>query len=140
MKAIHLPARVHAFTWRQYLNPVWIFLANADDGYFGVNDVRFNPSGGRTLLIALTWWLRNPMHNLTWYVLGVAGRARVIVGPQAPRIADERGGWLWHWVIADGIPIPLPFLSYKRPGGLRFYVGWRPSGALSLPRFAWGGA
>lgn len=123
-------------SWR---NPFWLFFGNEDDGVYG--DKAFNPEGRRDWRTALRWWLRNPAHNLTFYVIGVAHLDRVVEGPWAPAIHNPDGGWLrcrTH-VVRGGRPRVYPFVSYdgKR---LRFYAGWRPGGAFGLKLQRRGGA
>lgn len=117
------------------LNPWWLLVGNEDDGLYG--DDAWRAGRPKTWRLALTWWLRNPCHNLTWYVLGVAQHHRFIVGPWAPRIAREEGGWLWQYTqIAWSPGIKLPFVGYTSPPGngwrVEFYAGWRPSGSFGF--------
>ncbi|MDB5802253.1 MAG: hypothetical protein JWL63_3192 [Rhodocyclales bacterium] len=50
----------------------WAFFGNDDDGPIG--DVSFNPGRIDTWSFRRAWWLRNPAHNWTFYVIGVAGK------------------------------------------------------------------
>lgn len=82
---------------------------------------------------AVAWWFRNPFHNLTWYVLGVADKERVVRGPWAPSFHRPEGGWLWCFTDVQvlGFTVSLPFISYlsaTRKG----YAGWRPSGSFGF--------
>lgn len=82
---------------------------------------------------AVAWWFRNPFHNLTWYVLGVADKQRVVRGPWAPSFHRPEGGWLWCFTDVQvlGFTVSLPFISYlsaTRKG----YAGWRPSGSFGF--------
>lgn len=82
---------------------------------------------------AVAWWFRNPLHNLTWYVLGVADKERVVRGPWAPSFHRPGGGWLWCFtdVPVLGLTIPLPFVSYVS-ATRKAYAGWRPSGSFGF--------
>lgn len=105
------------------LNPVW-WWKNDDDP---------NPpdwfAGSK-----LAWWIRNPFHNLTFYVVGVADRNYTVYG-KAPAGLSVRAdldefGWQWSVILAGGI-LPLPWLSYT---GRRvtWYMGWQPTGKLGF--------
>lgn len=112
---------------RRKLNPLWWF-GNEDDGWWG--DARFNPDGRHDLVTALRWFLRNPMHNLGFYVLGTCDRPACAVGKLSDDVFAPNGGWNWCWVFAG--PFPRPFLSY-RGKTWQWYLGWRPAqGALGL--------
>lgn len=100
----------------------WAFFGNDDDGLFG--DERWRSGRPETVWLAVIWWLRNPFHNLTWYVIGVADKHRTVYSNKdsdAPGwcFMVTRCGWLW-----------LPFVGHN--GFLKFYAGWRPSGAFGL--------
>lgn len=100
------------------LNPVWWF-ANDDDP----------PPEGYS---AFGWWLRNPMHNLMFYVLGVADRNYTVYGrdPVNIGVRADIGQEGWHnTVILAGGWLPLPYVSYSN-SRFTFYLGWQPSGRL----------
>jgi hypothetical protein len=97
------------------LNPLWWF-GNIDD----------KPPLGYN---ALTWALRNPFHNLTFYVIGVADRNYTVYGsdPICNCLADfnKNGG---TWAVVAGW---LPYVSYTQ-GRMVFYAGWQPNGKLGF--------
>lgn len=113
------------------LCPWWALFGNADDGYFG--DDNWRAGRPKSLLLALDWWLRNPAHNLTWYVIGVADRPRTVSGVYGNRFHRPGGGWLTSWtsVRAFGLSLQLPYVSYLS-AHVKGYAGWRPSGAFGL--------
>ena len=119
------PRRGRVSMW-QKLNPIWALFGNLDDGIYGAG-TKWNPAGERSASRAIRWWVRNPMHNLCWYVLGVADRWR--------EVSDDRFhadvGWLVSSTVLVGRSIRLPYVSYR---GARVvaYAGWRPSGAFGL--------
>jgi hypothetical protein len=117
--------------WYRKLNPIWILFGNEDDGIYG--DDGWRAGRDKTFGLAVKWWLRNPLHNLMFYVIGVGDRDRVVVGPWAPDFHRPDGGLLWCVTIVHvlGLPIPLPFVSYLG-GHLKAYIGWRPSGAFGV--------
>lgn len=122
----------HKIRWYHYINPWWLFISNIDDGYYGIPEKKHNPEGKETLWLAITWWLRNPFHNCFWYVLGVAHLDHYVIGKYGSKMHNPEGGWLFNWVQPVGWKLKLPYLSYN--GIIKMYVGWRPSGAFSLPR------
>lgn len=116
-------------SWLKKLNPFWALFGNEDDGFFG--DDPWRNGRDRTFLLAVEWWLRNPMHNLTWYVIGVADKDRTITGPWGDKHANPDGGLLWSIVKAKNKGIPLPYVNYTK-GYFKMYAGWRPSGAFGF--------
>ena len=102
----------------QKWNPVWWF-GNVDDP---VPPDWYRPgSRWRTVF----WQLRNPLHNFTFYVLGVADREFTRTGkfPEAV-FAPDCG---WNWAVTRCGWVRLPFLSFNGERG-RFYLGWRERG------------
>lgn len=118
-------------TWWQKLSPVWLLVANDDDGYFG--DEKWRAGRAKTLRLAVVWWLRNPAHNLTWYGIGVADRERVTTGRWGGAFHRPGGGWLTCWtdVQVGRLWLALPYVSFVSPH-VKAYAGWRPSGAFGL--------
>lgn len=103
------------------LNPWW-WLWNDDD----------LPPPGHTVL---SWWIRNPFHNLTFYVIGFQDRNFTVYGrdPMAQiAVRKDIGLHGWHWaVLLIGGFFPFPWISYT---GDRFvlYAGWQPGGKLGF--------
>lgn len=69
------------------------------------------------------WWLRNPMHNWTFYGIGFANQ-RVSACRRNPATALIPGfNWTfispWKWLYL------FPFLSYQGKW-VEWYIGWRP--------------
>lgn len=121
------PVRV----WWRKLNPWWLLVANDDDGYWG--DEKWRAGRAKTLALAFSWWWRNPFHNLTWYVIGVADCERVTTGRWGGAFHRPGGGWLTCWTDVQvwRVWLSLPFVSYVSPH-VKAYAGWRPSGAFGL--------
>ena len=117
--------------WWRKLNPWWALFGNDDDGYFG--DESWRAGRVQTFALAWAWWVRNPCHNLTWYLIGVADRERMHRGRWAPDIHKPGGGWLLSVtdVVILRVRLKLPFVSYISPY-VKLYAGWRPSGAFGL--------
>lgn len=136
MQVLRISTRKHHnIRWYQYLNPWWLLISNIDDGYYGLTEPKHNPEQKKTLWLAITWWIRNPFHNLFWYVIGVAHLDRVISGKYGVDFYRAGGGWQVLWTKPVGWSISLPYIS--REGDWRFYLGWRPSGGFTLPRISY---
>ncbi len=104
-------------TWKKF-NPVWWF-GNADDP---VPPTWFRPEEkGRVF----KWRLRNPFHNFTFYVIGIADKPHVRSGRYPKRIGNPNGGW--NFAVAAYKWLRLPFISYSR-NKFDFYLGWRTGG------------
>ena len=76
------------------------------------------------------WWIRNPAHNFTNYVIGVKKLIREGkytpggIYPKSPFNEDGR----WN--------LCLPFISY-RGRYLMAYIGWRPGGDFGIKFAHW---
>ncbi len=107
--------------WYKKLNPFW---------WFG-NDEQ--SAQGNTLYYK---YIRNPLQNFRWYVVGVVDRPHYVTG-RAPAIANERGdlkppqpGWCISVIWLGQLPV-LPYVSFSSRR-LTFQIGWQPSGGFSL--------
>jgi hypothetical protein len=113
------PKRTDLSTWSKF-NPVWWF-GNVDDPE---PPAWFRPGeSGRVF----RWHLRNPFHNLTFYVLGIADKPHSRSGRYPRRVGNPEGGW--NFAVARRRIVFLPYLAYNR-GRFDFYLGWRPGGNL----------
>lgn len=111
-------------------NPLWWF-DNRDDR-MPPEDLHLwedKPEWLRWLL----WRGRNPLHNFTWYVVGVADRVERVESPfeDYKQWHPEDGKWLRLNVVTEK-GTKLPFWSWRNEKW-EFYFGWRPKGAFSLP-------
>lgn len=104
----------------------WAFFGNADDGFWGDANWQAKRSGKHSLWEAWVWWTRNPAHNLTWYVWGVADKVRTVYSTGA----WSQPGWTFHLTEVAETGRHYPFINHK--GRINFYAGWRPSGAFGL--------
>src|SRR3974390_2981532 len=108
-------------TWDK-LNPIW-WLGNADEP---VPPAWYRPNGhARTLL----WHFRNPMHNLSHYVVGIADKDSVRSSRYPRSLSNPNGGW--NVAVAKYKHLRLPFIDYKR-GKFEFYFGWRVGGNFGI--------
>jgi len=113
--APHAPAARKFQKW----NPAW-WLANADDP---VPPDWYRPGAANRRFL---WHLRNPLHNFTFYVIGIADRECPRTGLHPDDVMAPRGGWNFSMSWCCGW-IPLPFASYNGKH-CQTYLGWRPRG------------
>lgn len=73
----------------------------------------------------LYWLLRNPLHNLTFYLIGVAGKPFVRTGKFPQDVFNPNGGW--NLAVTAYKWFRLPFVSYLGRS-IKFYIGWRERG------------
>ena len=105
---------------RDKWNPVW-WYKNSDDPQPPAN---YKPNDKRR---DLKWQLRNPFHNFTFYVIGVADKKTVRSGRYPKEAFNPRGGC--NVAVTKHKLLRLPFVSYCRgKKGFHFYCGWRPRG------------
>lgn len=103
---------------------IWCFFGNDDDGYIG--DSGWNPTREDTWKVRLRWWIRNPFHNLFFYVIGCQGKDTIVYGFPSKGVFNPKGGWTF--VLTKCGWVYLPFISYIGP--IKFYIGWRFGGCL----------
>jgi len=116
------PTHAPRFRISQKANPAWWF-GNADEpvapDWYRPGDCRRNAR----------WHVRNPCHNLTFYVIGIADKEYIRVGRHPTHVFNPYEGW--NWAVCRYKWLRLPFLSYHR-GGFQFYCGWRNAGDLGM--------
>jgi len=117
-----VPNRFGPFSACQELNPLF-WLGNSDEpeapDWYKPNDPGRN----------WKWRLRNPFHNFTFYVIGIADQQFTRIGPHPESVFNPDGGW--SWAISRARLLPLPYLSYRR-GDFQFYFGWRERGNFGI--------
>lgn len=86
--------------WNVPLWVWWLLFGNADDGLYGT--AQFMPDAPNWQRFVM-WGLRNPLHNLTWYVLGVAC---VPNAAHSARGMDDPG-WNFGATFAKAMPVGL---------------------------------
>lgn len=107
---------------------LWALFGNDDDGYYG--DLAWNPTRKESLIVAVLWWLRNPFHNLTFYVVGLANKTGWTRYGRYPKdVFAPSGGWNWCYIRYGWLW--LPFISYQGSIG-KFYIGWRERGNFGI--------
>lgn len=108
--------------FRQKLNPIW-WLGNFDDP---IPPEWYRP--GKRFRKA-RWHLRNPFHNFTFYVIGIADKDFTRSGTHPGRVFNPEGGWTR--AVSRHRWRRLPFVSYIR-NDFKFYAGWRERGNFGL--------
>jgi hypothetical protein len=118
----HEPDRSTHFGLAKKLDPIW-WLGNSDDK----QPPRTYMPGKCGRRVA--WFFRNPLHNFTFYVIGMSDKTFSRVGPFPTETRNPFGGW--NWALSRCGPIGMPFVDYK---GRRFefYFGWRTDGNFGI--------
>jgi hypothetical protein len=82
-------------------------------------------SGKPDWVVKGMWLLRNPLHNLTWHVIGVHGKVWSRVGIDPSHSYARAGGW--QWCVIKYKYWRLPYISYINRR-FRFRIGWGDAG------------
>ena len=106
----------------QKFNPVWWF-GNADEP---VPPDWYQPDDPHRVR---HWYWRNPLHNFTFYVVGVADKPFERVGRHPQDVFNPEGGW--NFATVRHKYCRLPFCSYTR-GRFATYWGWRERGNFGV--------
>ena len=77
----------------------------------------------------MKWCGRNPLHNFTFYVVGIADKDFKRAGKHPESVFNPHDGW--NATVCKYRCLRLPFVSYKR-GKFKFYCGWRERGNLGF--------
>ncbi|HLP76662.1 MAG TPA: hypothetical protein VK327_07035 [Candidatus Paceibacterota bacterium] len=112
------PAKLPKIFTLNKFNPVWWF-GNADEP---VPPRWFRPDDKHRIF---KWRMRNPFHNFTFYVIGIADKPHLRSGRYPNHVGNPNYGW--NFAVAKRKWVRLPFVSYKR-GRFEFYLGWRTRG------------
>jgi len=119
---IHIPAATQHFDSCQKLNPIW-WLGNADEP---VPPDWYRPGKtGRNVM----WYLRNPFHNLNFFVIGISDKTFTRAGRFPAKTFNPCEGW--NWSVCRYYRLRFPFISYSR-NRVRAYFGWRTGGAFGI--------
>lgn len=132
------------FPWYKKINPVWWFM-NADDPIVPDNEFVDQPQWLRKL----KWAFRNPLHNFTFYVIGVADEEVVCYTTYPGKVFGPVGTWNIGYVLCVRTGKRYNFRSYigdidssgnyfpnfikwiiKKMYGnnVKYYIGWRERG------------
>lgn len=110
---------------------IWAIFGNDDDPTPPADYMPEWPEWRRRL-----YWLafRNPLHNFTFFVIGLADKPfeRVAVYPKGASgllVFRPEGGW--YVAVLKYKWLRLPFVSYQGKGLVKkMYIGWRERGNL----------
>ena len=117
-------------TWWKFGRLAWRIFGNADDPgpchWFWP---------GKKKWLRRAWWIfvRNPMHNFFWYVIGFTHKDRIVWGRNPQVVFLE--GFNWHWGGPIDSWIRVPFISFQYTFEKRvfqMYIGWRYAGNFGL--------
>ena len=111
----------YSYMQARKLNPLW-WYKNSDEPVVPDWYLPEEPYSRREL----KWHTRNPFHNFTYYVIGVADRPFVRTGGNPGSVWGKDGGWNFTMTHAGPV-IHLPCLSYKGKTW-EWYLGWRGRG------------
>lgn len=117
-----IPNQYGPFSTWQKLNPRF-WIGNADDPE-PPDWYRPDEPGRRW-----KWHIRNPFHNLTFYIIGIADKDFTRLGAYPESVFNPGDGW--NWTVSHAKLLPLPFVSYKR-NSFQFYFGWRERGNFGI--------
>lgn len=104
---------------------IWTLFGNEDDGYIG--DKNWNPEQVDSAWIRVKWWVRNPLHNLVFYVIGCADKDSIRCGTKTTSVFANEG---WNFAYTKTSRMYYPFISYY--GSVKFYIGWRERGNFGI--------
>jgi hypothetical protein len=124
----------------------WALFGNEDDGIFGEEaSACYRCDEPVRTGLALSWFGRNPLHNLFFYVLGTAGRPchsefillQLAAGqscmfryhPCATTVFAGSGSSLFL-ALHGGLPFFSLCIDYGRQ--FQFYIGWRERGNFGI--------
>ena len=111
--------RIHA--WQKF-DLVW-WLENSDEP---VPPAWYLPADRHRVM---KWHFRNPFHNFSFYVIGVADKPTTRSGRYPDHVSNPHGGW--NFAVTRRRMIFLPYISYQH-SPLAFYLGWRKRGDFGL--------
>ena len=111
-------------------NIIWAIFGNDDDPNPPADYRPEWPEWRRRLY----WYARNPLHNFTFYVIGLSDKPfeRLVLYPKgAPVYLVFRPEGGWYVAVVRYKWLRLPFVSYQGAGFIKkFYLGWRERGNL----------
>ena len=134
MKKILIKARKPKYSnppsWWKLGKFLWRILGNSDEPE---PPKWFKPN--KSIWYRRFYWLfvRNILHNFTWYVIGFKDKDKFVYGKEPNKVFVSES---WNWLIIHPltkIPLYFPFVSYQKKISkdrlFQFYIGMRPDGA-----------
>lgn len=124
---------------------LWALFGNDDDGIFG-EKAHFREDDPDDLKKAFLWWIRNPFHNLFFYVIGSANRQNSLylilqIGDSQikafhyyplPKKNFPCKNSCFYLALHGGKPFVSIKLVYSRYREFQFYFGWRTRGNFGI--------
>ena len=77
----------------------------------------------------LRWRLRNPLHNFSFYIIGIADKEFTRAGRYPDTVFNPHDGW--NWAVCKYGWLRLPFVSCQY-GRFSTYFGWRERGNFGI--------
>lgn len=108
--------------WYDKINPLWWF-GNVEEP---VAPSWYKPGDP---LRNIKWYFRNPLTNLSYFVIGVADKRIVRSGRYPTEVGNPHGGW--NFAVTRRRILFLPFWDYKNRR-MEFYFGWRERGNFGI--------
>lgn len=143
-----VPANKKLLCWKCFpLFLPWMLFGNDDDGLFGEGPhAYYSLKDEPSLRKAGNWWLRNPLHNFCFYVIGSADRInsevdllritsdRISIGrydPIAKTIFASEGS-CFYLCLHGGKPFISLRICFNKQQSFDFYIGWRERGNFGI--------
>ena len=117
--------------WYKKINPLW---------WFGTDEPIeswYHPEWPQWRRYFIWNFIRNPLQNMSKYVIGVEDRNFTAYG-RYPVLTVQRDdlmppqlGWQWCVLLGAEVWVPLPFVSYSG-SWIVWYLGWQPTGKFGI--------
>lgn len=125
----------------------WMLFGNDDDGIFGeATEIPFKMGAPADIAKATAWWIRNPLHNFCFYVIGTAHRQNSEVtilkiasnqlcffhyrNHASTVFASEQT--CFYIALHGGKPFVSLRIAYNDKYRSDFYIGWRCRGNFGI--------
>lgn len=126
---------------------LWALFGNDDDGIYGEGPhAHFRVCRPNTTQKFIAWWLRNPLHNFTFYVIGSADRRNsaftllkcsdrgfTLCSKEKRKTTEypfDYGGF--YFALHGGKPFISVRIPWSPTRGVAFYCGWRCRGNFGI--------
>ena len=85
-------------------------------------------AGKKMWVRKVLWWVRNPFHDLCFYIIGIADKSFTSIGKHPNHVFNPNYGW--NWAVRKYKIFRFPFVSYINH--IKFYIGWRERGNFGI--------
>jgi hypothetical protein len=125
----------------------WMIFGNDDDGIFGESPRSpYEANAKNNLKKAMSWWIRNPLHNFTYYAIGSAHRKNseltilnvnchgVCFCHYSPLATRKYGSRCTSFYLAlhGGKPLISLRIAYPWKRKTELYLGWGRKGNFGI--------